>query len=516
MQANLVGLSFAVEPGQAAYLPLAHDYPGAPAQLDRARGAGRAGAAVRRCRQEEARPARQVRPARAAPPRHRGRGLCRRHHARELRAQRRHQPPRHGLRWPSAISATTRSSTRRSPARAPSRSRSRRSRSTTPPATPPRMPTSRCACTARWRRSSPPSRGCSSVYREIEMPLVPVLARIEANGVLIDADELRRQSADLGRRMLDRAAEGDRAGRAHASTSIRPSSCGALLFDELKLPALVKTPSGAAVDERGSAGGDRRAARTAARDPRLPRPGQAAQHLHRQAAGDGQSATPAACTPATTRPARRPGAWRRPIPTCRTSRSAPRTAAASARRSSRRRAARSSPATTRRSSCGSWRTCPRTPACCARSSPAPTSTARPRPKCSASRSDEVSGNERRAAKAINFGLMYGMSAFGLARQLGIAPRRGAGLHRAVLQPLSRACATSWSARASRRASRATSRPCSAAACTWTTSHARNQGQRAGAERAAINAPMQGTAADIIKRAMIAHRRLAAPATASAR
>ncbi|HWI24039.1 MAG TPA: 5'-3' exonuclease H3TH domain-containing protein, partial [Lysobacter sp.] len=41
------------------------------------------------------------------------------------------------------------------------------------------------------------------VYREIEMPLVPVLERIESNGILVDADELRRQSADLGRRMLE-------------------------------------------------------------------------------------------------------------------------------------------------------------------------------------------------------------------------------------------------------------------------------------------------------------------------
>ncbi len=37
MRAELVGLSFAVAPGQAAYLPLAHDYPGAPEQLDRER-----------------------------------------------------------------------------------------------------------------------------------------------------------------------------------------------------------------------------------------------------------------------------------------------------------------------------------------------------------------------------------------------------------------------------------------------------------------------------------------------
>ena len=37
MQAEIVGVSFCVEPGRAAYVPLAHDYPGAPEQLDRAR-----------------------------------------------------------------------------------------------------------------------------------------------------------------------------------------------------------------------------------------------------------------------------------------------------------------------------------------------------------------------------------------------------------------------------------------------------------------------------------------------
>src|SRR3546814_4606023 len=75
------------------------------------------------------------------------------------------------------------------------------------------------------------------------MPLVPVLARVEANGVLVDADELRRQSAGLSRRMLaaqQRATE--LAGRTFNLDS--PKQLQALLFDELGLPALVKTPKG--------------------------------------------------------------------------------------------------------------------------------------------------------------------------------------------------------------------------------------------------------------------------------
>ena len=68
-----------------------------------------------------------------------------------------------------------------------------------------------------------------------------------------------------------------------------PKQLGALLFEELKLPVMVKTPSGPAFDQRGGAGGDRRPARAAARDPGISRPGQTAQHLYRQAAGNGQS-----------------------------------------------------------------------------------------------------------------------------------------------------------------------------------------------------------------------------------
>src|SRR5690606_26815366 len=82
-----------------------------------------------------------------------------------------------------------------------------------------------------------------AVYSDIEMPLVQVLERIEANGVLVDMDELRRQGADLSRRMLEAQERATAlAGRSFNLDS--PKQLCALLFDELKLPALVKTPKG--------------------------------------------------------------------------------------------------------------------------------------------------------------------------------------------------------------------------------------------------------------------------------
>ena len=115
--------------------------------------------------------------------------------------------------------------------------------------------------------------------------------------------------------------------------------------------------------------------------------------------------------------------------------------------------------------------------------------------------EEVGGNERRAAKAINFGLMYGMSAFGLAKQLGIA--RGEAQDYIALYfsryPGVRDFMESTRQQARERGYVET---VFGRRLYLDNIHARNQGLRAGAERAAINAPMQGTAADIIKRAMI--------------
>ena len=116
--------------------------------------------------------------------------------------------------------------------------------------------------------------------------------------------------------------------------------------------------------------------------------------------------------------------------------------------------------------------------------------------------EEVSAEQRRAAKTINFGLIYGMSVFGLAGQLGIE-RQAAQIYMeryfsrypGVAQYMER---TRDSARRLGYVETVFGRRL------WlpeinTSSAARRQ----GAERAAINAPMQGTAADLIKRAMLA-------------
>ena len=62
--------------------------------------------------------------------------------------------------------------------------------------------------------------------------------------MLVDGDELRRQSARPVAAHARRAAEGATELAGRSFNLIRPSSCGELLFEELKLPALVKTPEG--------------------------------------------------------------------------------------------------------------------------------------------------------------------------------------------------------------------------------------------------------------------------------
>jgi DNA polymerase I len=119
--------------------------------------------------------------------------------------------------------------------------------------------------------------------------------------------------------------------------------------------------------------------------------------------------------------------------------------------------------------------------------------------------DEVTADQRRSAKAINFGLMYGMSAFGLGKQLGIARSeaqtyidlyfdRYPGVKAFMDEIKDRARSAGYVETLFGRR------------LYLPEINDRNAQRRQYAERSAINAPMQGTAADIIKKAMIAVHR----------
>jgi DNA polymerase-1 len=115
--------------------------------------------------------------------------------------------------------------------------------------------------------------------------------------------------------------------------------------------------------------------------------------------------------------------------------------------------------------------------------------------------DAVSADQRRLAKTINFGLIYGMSPFGLARQLGIdrgAAQKYVDVYFARYPGVKRFMDdTRVQARANGFVETVYGRR-----LYLPDIRASNQQLRQAAERSAINAPMQGTAADIIKRAMI--------------
>ncbi|WOH36526.1 DNA polymerase I [Thalassotalea fonticola] len=116
--------------------------------------------------------------------------------------------------------------------------------------------------------------------------------------------------------------------------------------------------------------------------------------------------------------------------------------------------------------------------------------------------EQVTADHRRSAKAINFGLIYGMSAFGLSKQLGIARGKAQDYmntyferYPGVLEYMedTRQLATEQGYVETLFGRR----------LFLPEIKSRNGARRKAAERAAINAPMQGTAADIIKKAMIA-------------
>jgi DNA polymerase I len=338
------------------------------------------------------------------------------------------------------------------------------------------------------------------VYEDIEIPLVPVLAAMEQRGVLIDGDELRRQSQQLGKRMLELQQQSYAlAGREFNLDS--PKQLQAVLFDELGLQAKLKTPTGQPstneealeaiadthelprliLDYRGLA-----KLRSTYTDKLSgivnPRTGRVHTSYHQGSVATGRisSSDPNLQNiPVRTEEGRRirqafiaPPGWQ--VMAADYSQIELRIMAHLSGDEGLLKAFHEGGDVHRATAAEVFGLKP----------------------------EDVSANQRRAAKAINFGLMYGMSAFGLARQLGV-DRGEAGDYMA--RYFSRYPGVHAFMEATREQAHRDGyvETIFGRRLYLENLTSRNQGLRQGAERAAVNAPMQGSAADIIKRAMIA-------------
>ena len=332
------------------------------------------------------------------------------------------------------------------------------------------------------------------------MPLVPVLSRIERTGVRVDVDELNAQSRDLAKR----AAELEERAYAEAGSRFNmgsPKQIGAIFFEQLKLPVVSKTPKGApstseAVLEKLAEDGyelprlilEHRGVtklRSTYTDklPAMvhPETGRVHTSYHQAVAATGRlsSSDPNLQNiPIRSEAGRRirrafvpePG-----YPHARCGLFAD-------------RAADHGPPLRRRAPARRLR----------RRSGYPPRHRRRDPRLPP---EEVTGEQRRSAKAINFGLIYGMSAFGLARQLGIERQEAQDYVDAYFARYPGVRAFMDKTREQARQDRYVETLFGRRLYLTNIGHSNHQ-LRSAAERTAINAPMQGTAADIIKRAMI--------------
>ncbi|MGO4701775.1 DNA polymerase I [Dyella sp. 2RAB6] len=338
------------------------------------------------------------------------------------------------------------------------------------------------------------------VYEDIEIPLVPVLAGMEQHGVLIDVSSLRLQSQQLGKRMLELQQQAWKAA-GHDFSLDSPKQLQNVLFDELGLPAKLRTPTGqpSTNEEALEAIADEHPLPRLILDYRglaklrstyteklaeivNPRTGRVHTSYHQGAVATGRvsSSDPNLQNiPVRTEEGRRirqafiaPPGWK--VLAADYSQIELRIMAHLSGDEGLLRAFQEGGDVHRATAAEVFGLAP----------------------------EAVSANQRRAAKAINFGLMYGMSAFGLARQLGVDRgeasdymaryfARYPGVH-AFMD------ATREQAHRDGYVETIFGRRLYLENLTN-----RNQALRAGAERAAVNAPMQGSAADIIKRAMIA-------------
>ncbi|TAL87750.1 MAG: DNA polymerase I [Rhodanobacter sp.] len=499
MLADIVGVSFAVEPGKACYIPLGHDYPGAPKQLDR----DTVLAALKPILEDRAQP------------------KLGQHAKYDINILSHYGIAVQGLRHDSMLesyiwNATATRHDMDSLARkylgyetikfadVAGKGARQIGFSQVDLDTACRYAAEDADVTLRLHHALWPQLegipALRKVYEEIEIPLVPVLAAMERRGVLIDGDALRRQSQQLGKRMLELQQQAHTlAGREFNLDS--PKQLQAILFDELGLPAKLKTPKGQPstneealeaiadshelprliLDYRGLA-----KLRSTYTDKLSgivnPRTGRVHTSYHQGAVATGRisSSDPNLQNiPVRTEEGRRirqafiaPPGWK--VLAADYSQIELRIMAHLSGDEGLLRAFREGGDVHRATAAEVFGLAP----------------------------EEVSSNQRRAAKAINFGLMYGMSAFGLARQLGVD--RGE-----ASDYMGRYFSRYPGVRAYMDATREQAHRDGYVETLFgrrlylENLGSRNHGLRQGAERAAVNAPMQGSAADIIKRAMLA-------------
>jgi DNA polymerase-1 len=499
MRAHIVGISFAVEAGKACYIPLGHDYPGVPPQLDR----DKVLRALKPIFEDPAKP------------------KLGQHAKYDINILSNYAIAVHGLKHDSMLesyvwNATATRHDMDSLARkylgyetikyeqVAGKGAKQISFSQVDLDTACRYAAEDADITLRlhlalWPLLQDQPR-LLSVYEDIEIPLVPVLASMEQRGVLIDGDELRRQSQQLGKRMHELQQQ-SYALAGHEFNLDSPKQLQAVLFDELGLQAKLKTPTGqpSTNEEAMEAIADTHELPRLILDYRglaklrstytdklsgivNPRTGRVHTSYHQGSVATGRvsSSDPNLQNiPVRTEEGRRirqafiaPPGWK--VLAADYSQIELRIMAHLSGDEGLLKAFREGGDVHRATAAEVFGLPP----------------------------DDVSTNQRRAAKAINFGLMYGMSAFGLARQLGVD--RGE-----ASDYMARYFARYPGVHAFMEATRSQAHRDGYVETLFgrrlylDNLTSRNQGLRQGAERAAVNAPMQGTAADIIKRAMIA-------------
>jgi len=340
----------------------------------------------------------------------------------------------------------------------------------------------------------------SALYRELEIPLVPVLSRIERNGALVCRDTLATHSRELGERMLTLESQAhELAGGPFNLGS--PKQLGEILFNQLELPVLKKTPKGApstAEDVLAELALDyplpavlmeyrslsKLKSTYTDKLPEMidPKTGRVHTSYHQAVTATGRlsSSDPNLQNiPIRTEEGRRIRQAFIAAPGCQI-------LAADYSQIELRIMAHLSQD-------------PGLLVAFAEGLDVHSATAA---EVFGVGIDQVSGDQRRKAKAINFGLIYGMSAFGLGKQLGLGRNeaqeyidlyfdRYPGVADYMVR--TRALAHEKGYVETLRGRR----------LYLPEINARNRQRQQAAERTAINAPMQGTAADMIKQAMLA-------------